>query len=201
MSSEWQMWVNPSSPIACHTCSERSTSPPFPALFAPPQHQGSFPALVTMYLFTAIRAASRASEVNCWSSSQTKCAAAGNSSQGIFFFPQVQGVLGGGHRKEKEAASKDKNWREDPTAGARLKLSKQRAQGGSFWKSQRDPKLERRLWGLWFCLSSRPLTGPYFVHGPMEMFSVHGCGNVVHLPRPSKTYPCPCPSSSLFGFR
>ena len=33
-------------------------------------------------LFTAIRAASSASEVSCWSSSQTKCAAAGNLAEG-----------------------------------------------------------------------------------------------------------------------
>ena len=42
-------------------------------------------------LFTAIRAASNASAVNCWSSSHTKWAAAGNSSQGIFFLPSWKG--------------------------------------------------------------------------------------------------------------
>ena len=51
-------------------------------------------------LFTAIRAASSASAVNCWSSSQTRCAAAGNSSQGIFFFPgETLGHNGGTRQK------------------------------------------------------------------------------------------------------
>lgn len=54
----------------------------------PPSQPGLQKTLRPGHLFTAIRAASKASEVNCWSSSHTKWAAAGNSSQGIFFFPQ-----------------------------------------------------------------------------------------------------------------
>merc|ERR1719223_1966881 len=55
----------------------------------------SLPAWVIMYLFVAIRAASRHSLVTCCNSSQTMCAHAGNSSHGILFFPQSKILIFG----------------------------------------------------------------------------------------------------------
>ena len=49
-------------------------------------------------LFTAIRAASRASLVSCWSSSHTRCAAAGNletsSSSSLIYYASIPNILG-----------------------------------------------------------------------------------------------------------
>eukprot|EP00445_Apocalathium_hangoei_P063396 CAMPEP_0204121562 /NCGR_PEP_ID=MMETSP0361-20130328/8270_1 /ASSEMBLY_ACC=CAM_ASM_000343 /TAXON_ID=268821 /ORGANISM="Scrippsiella Hangoei, Strain SHTV-5" /LENGTH=204 /DNA_ID=CAMNT_0051072871 /DNA_START=158 /DNA_END=773 /DNA_ORIENTATION=+ len=62
----------------------------------------SLPALVIMYLFVAMRAASKHSLVSCWFSSTTKCAQAGKSSQGCFFLPQSKmRILGSGTPRQK----------------------------------------------------------------------------------------------------
>merc|ERR1719468_306683 len=62
----------------------------------------SRPALVIIYLFVAIRAASKHSLVTCCISSHTMCAAAGNSSHGIFFLPQSKIlILGTGTPRQK----------------------------------------------------------------------------------------------------